>query len=364
MQALRATKPTSGLHLEEVPIPDLGPDDVLIKVHAAGVTPGALRLLERGRARTPSIVGHEIAGTIAKVGDLVPGHLAVGSRVRVYPILSCRRCEYCTSGREHMCGEGAMIGFAQFGEKAPLYDEYHDGGVAEYARVPYWLVDTVPENVPFDVAAKVQDVATALYSLERANLATGSVLLVTAASGAMGAITARLAAEFGLRKVVLVGRSHERLEAVGRLTDVETPVVVTSNEEGELDQPTLLQNLHHAAPGGVDAVIDYLPSGGLIGKILPVLKTGGTLVHMGSNMAPLPLPLALIMTKCWVIVGCRAHTREHVKKALQWLREKKLSIDDLITHHFPLSDAENVIAKIEGRQEPMWLTVIDVVPQA
>lgn len=364
MKALRAADRASGLHLEETPILETGPEDVLIQVYAAGVTPGALRLLEMGRARTPSTVGHEMAGIITKVGVGVPAELAVGSRVRVNPVLSCRQCEYCASGREHMCSEGAMIGFAQFGQRSPLYDRYHDGGVAEYARVPYWNVDIIPGNISFAIAAKVHDVATGLYSLERANLPKESVLLVTAASGTMGAVALRLAQEFGIKKVLLVGRSRERLEAMRSLTTVETAVVVASNEDGELEQPTLLENLRAAAPDGVDAIIDYLPSGGLIGKIIPILKTAGTLVHMGSNASPLPIPLALVMGKCWTIVGCRGHAREHENKVIQWLGEGKLSVDDLITHRFAFSEAEDVIKRIEDRQEPMWLTVIDVISEA
>lgn len=364
MKALRAADHTSGLHLEEIPIPETRPDDVLIQVHAAGVTPGALRLLEMGRARTPSTVGHEIAGIITKTGERVPAELAVGTRVRVSPVLSCRQCEYCTSAREHMCDEGAMIGFGQIGHSSPLYERYHDGGVAEYARVPYWNVDILPGNISFAIAAKVHDVATGLYSLERANLPKESVLLVTAASGTMGAVTLRLAQELGIKKVLLVGRSRERLEGMKSLTTVETAVVVTSNENGELDQQTLLESLRVAAPNGVDAIVDYLPSGGLIAKMLPILKTAGTLVHMGSNASPLPVPLALVMGKCWAIVGCRGHAREHQNKIIQWLTEGKLSVDDLITHRFPFSDVENVIKRIEDRQEPMWLTVIDVTSES
>lgn len=182
-----------------------------------------------GRARTPSTVGHEIAGIITKTGERVPAELAVGTRIRVNPVLSCRQCEYCTSGREHMCGEGAMIGFGQFGQTSPLYERYHDGAVAEYARVLYWNVDVLPDNISFAIAAKVHDVATGLYSLERANLSKES-----AASGTMGAVTLRLAQEFCIKKVVLVGRSRERLEGMKSLKTVETAVVVTSNENGEL----------------------------------------------------------------------------------------------------------------------------------
>ncbi|KAL4876442.1 chaperonin 10-like protein [Aspergillus karnatakaensis] len=364
MQALRATDRTSGVCLQEVPIPEIGPDDVLIKVHAAGVTPGALRLLEMGRAHTPSTLGHEIAGTIVEAGDMVPEELAVGSRIRVHPVLSCRRCEFCTSGREHMCGEGAIMGFAQFGQTAPLYETYHDGGVAEYVKAPYWLVDILPENIPFHVAIKVHDVATGLNSLQQARLPKDATILLTAASGAMGSITLRLAEKFGLKKVVLLGRSRERLEGVRKLTPVETAVVASSNKDGELEQPALLQSLREAAPGGFDAIIDYLPAGGLIGKVILSLKTGGTLVHLGFNAAPLPVPLALVVSKCWTIVGCRAHTKENIQTAVQWLREKQLVIDDLITHRFPFREAETVIKRIEDREEPMWLTVIDVAFEA
>ncbi|KAL2826420.1 chaperonin 10-like protein [Aspergillus cavernicola] len=114
MQALQAADRTLGLRLEKGPTPEVGPNDALIEVHIAGITPEGLQLLETDRAHKPSVVGHEVPGTIAKTGDLVPAELAIGSRIRVQRILFCLRCECCSSGREHMYGEGVVIGFAQF----------------------------------------------------------------------------------------------------------------------------------------------------------------------------------------------------------------------------------------------------------
>lgn len=146
MLALRATDQTSGLKLEKVLIPSIGPDDVLVKVAATGVTPGVVRLLAMGHVHVPTTVGHEIAGTIAAIGENVPSsveqngkthQLSAGNRVHVHSLLSCQRCASYISGNDNMCQEGAVMGFAKLGKNPPLYDVYHDGGATGYVKVLY-----------------------------------------------------------------------------------------------------------------------------------------------------------------------------------------------------------------------------------
>ena len=139
MLALRAHRDSTVLHLEEIPVPEPGPLDVVVKVASAGLAPGMVRLLEMGAFKhLPTTLGHEAAGTITAVGSAVPD-FGVSDRVRVHPNLNCGRCDYCRSDRDMMCRQQAMLGHAAFGDIAlPLYDEYHNGGIAEYVRIPHW----------------------------------------------------------------------------------------------------------------------------------------------------------------------------------------------------------------------------------
>ncbi|WP_113705119.1 zinc-dependent alcohol dehydrogenase [Nonomuraea lactucae] len=354
MLAARANPDSLTVALEKIEIPQPGPHDVLIKVASAGLAPGMITLLAHGAFKhLPTTLGHEAAGTIAAVGADVPG-LAEGERVRIHPNLTCRSCVYCRTDREQMCAQQAMIGHAGFGTgPMPLYERYHDGGLAEYIRVPYWLVDPIPDHVSFDVGAKVHDLANAVRALKTAGPLFGGTIVVTAATGTMGTATIKLAHLFGASRLILVGRSAERLEAVRRLSAIPTEAVAM--EEGG----DLTATLRQLAPSGVDAVVDYLPTGPGIWQATAALATGGTLVHMGGNYVPPPIPIGVIMANCWRIIGTRSCTRTDALQVLDLLDAGTLTADELITHRFPLADLGEALAVMRDRSKPIWMGVVN-----
>jgi threonine dehydrogenase-like Zn-dependent dehydrogenase len=361
MLALRAHRGSAELVLDEIPIPEPGPRDVVVKVAAAGLAPGMVRLLEMGAFKhLPTTLGHEAAGTIAAVGREVAG-FGVGDRVRVHPNLNCGRCDYCRSDRDMMCRQYAMVGHASFDAVAkPLYDEYHNGGLAEYVRIPHWLADPVPDSVGFDVAAKVHDIANAVHAFKRAELRPGATVVVTAATGTMGTATVRLAEHFGVTRLVLVGRDSERAEAVAGLAGRVATDVVALNELPE-DWPSaggLTRRLRELLPAGADAVIDYVPGGPVTAQAMGVLAPGGTLVHMGGNTSALQVPAIALMVNCSRFVGTRACTRTDAQEVLRLLGTGALTADDLITHRFQLTDAVKAVDLMRQRAEPMWMTVV------
>lgn len=362
MLAARADRGSDALQLVEIPVPEPGPLDVLVKVASAGLAPGMMRLLAMGAFRhLPTTLGHEAAGTVAAVGEKVTG-VAVGTRVRVHPNLTCRSCRYCRTDREMMCAQQAMIGHAAFSDvPMPLYDEYHDGGLAEYVRVPNWLVDPLPDAVGFDVGAKVHDLANAVRALKLAGLTPGATLVVTAATGTMGTATIALARQFGVARLVLVGRSAERLEAVRRLSAGVATGVVALDElpPGWDGKQGLTRALRDLVPEGADAVLDYVPQGPVTLQATAALATGGTLVHMGANQAPVTLPMVELMRNCWRIVGTRACTRTDAEQVLGLLGGGVLDAADLITHRYPLADAARAVEAMQSRTEPIWMAVVN-----
>jgi len=360
MLAARA-HPSHEITVDNIEIPTPTAVDVIVKVASAGLVPGMINLLKMGAFRhLPTTLGHEAAGTVAAVGGDVDT-VSVGDRVRVHPNLNCRNCIYCRTDRDMMCPQQAMLGHAAFGSQSlPLYDEYHDGGLAEYVRVPHWQIDPLHDSISFDVAAKVHDLANALRSLKCAQLPADSTLVITAATGTMGVATIKLAHSFGVSRLILVGRSGQRLQEVARLAGpLATDIVALEELPQDWESSGgLTAELRKTAPRGADAVIDYIPHGPGTGQAMAALATGGTLVHMGANPAPLPFPAIALMVNCWRFVGTRACTRNDALQILGMLSTGALHADDLITHHFPLTDAVNAIAAIQQRSEPMWMTVV------
>lgn len=362
MLAARAEKGSDTVRLATIPVPEPGPHDVLVRVASAGLAPGMMRLLARGAFKhLPTTLGHEAAGTIAAVGDEVIG-LAPGDRVRVHPNLTCRACRYCRTDREMMCAQQAMMGHAAFSDvPMPLYDEYHDGGLAEYVRVPHWLIDPLPDSVSFDAGAKVHDLANAVRAFKCAALPIGSTLIVTAATGTMGTATIKLASHFGVSRLILVGRSAERLGRVRPLASAIPTEAVALEELPEDWAATqgLTGALRALVPEGADAVLDFMPEGPATPQAMAALATGGTLVHMGANLTPLAFPMLTLMINCWRVVGTRACTRTDAEDVLDLLGRGVLDAEELITHRFPLAEADHAVAALQSRTEPIWMAVVN-----
>ncbi|MGV2985049.1 zinc-dependent alcohol dehydrogenase [Microbacterium sp. AGC85] len=342
-------------------VPEPAADEVLVKVVAAGISPMILKLLRLGRfGQLPTVIGHEAAGVVVKSGGAASEPL-IGRRVRVHPMLSCRSCEYCLTDREQMCAQTAMIGAAAHGSGPnPGYERYHDGGLAEYVRVPIWLIDEIPDHVSFEVAAKLHDLANAYRALRTASIPVGGTLVITAATGAMATASLLLAPHLGVGRVILVGRSAERLRAVAGLP-VRIPIDSIAFDELPDDweqSGALTRRLRELAPDGPHAVVDFLTAGAGATQALQSLRMGGSLVHMGGGQAPIDVPLRILMNSMWSVIGSRACTRADVAAVLRLMESGALDAEALITHRWPLAEADRAFATLEARAEPIWMGVV------
>jgi threonine dehydrogenase-like Zn-dependent dehydrogenase len=360
MMGLRANEGEVKARLEGIDVPDVGDQDVLIKVMSAGLAPGMIALLEMGRLKPlPMTLGHEAAGTVAAVGKAVRA-FKPGDRVRLHPTMSCERCIYCTTDRQQMCDRAAMIGFAAFGSPVEGYQRYRHGGLADFIRVPHAQVDHLPDNVSFDVGAKLHDLANAVRCLKSADLPVGATVVVLAPTGTMGTATIKLARHFGVARLVLIGRSTERLEALRKLTEIKTDIVAVDRlGEDWVKSKALARTVGQLLPRGADAVIDYVPHGTDFWRALSGLAVGGSLIHMGGNTSTFPLPMIALLQNCWKIVGTRNHSRSDVRQVLDLLADDRLNADDLITHKFPLANIEEAITAFRSREMPIWMGVVN-----
>lgn len=362
MLAARAHAGEHRLRLEPVPIPEPGPQDVLVRVVATGLGPGPVIWWQHGMTQPlPVTPGHEIAGTVATVGSAVEG-VQAGDRVRVHANLTCRDCVLCRTDREPLCARASILGGLVFGpEGVELNAPYHDGGLAEYVRVPAWLLDPLPDSLPLAVAARAHDLGVANRALKLASLEPGGALVVLAATGAMGAATIRLAPLFGASRVVAVGRSRSRLERV-RALDPGLVEVIALEElpEGGAAQGVLAGAIRKLAPDGAQAVVDYLGDGRVTGAAALGMRNGGTVVLIGAGREPLALPTGLLMANGYRVAGSRSCTRRDAREVLELLRTGRLAIDDLVTHRVPLPEVNRAVEELMGRGEGAWLITVDV----
>ena len=337
--------------------PTPGPSDVVVRVAAAGLAPGIFNLMRMGSIPLfPTIVGHEIAGTVVEVGSAADAGV-MGKRVRVHPLLGCGRCEYCTSDREMLCSAHSMIGHAVFGPDAMgLYSRYHNGGLAELVVVPQTHVDELPDEIGFDLGAKIHDFAMAVRALTLASVPPAGTLVVTAATGAMGTATILLAREFGVSRIIAVGRDEARLEAVRQLDPERVRTLFLGDDTPAEAVVGMVRSID---PAGAHAVIDYLPEGPGLAKLFGAIRAGGLIVHMGMNRVPFAIPQIAIAVNCISFLGTRSCTRHDALSALRILGQEPARYEQLVTHRFPLDEANQARELLQSRSEPLWMLVVN-----
>lgn len=181
------------VRIETLPVPEIGPGELLVKINTCGICGTDLKKIHTGSHSAPRIFGHEMAGTVVKVGEDV-AEFAVGDRVMAYHHIPCGKCYYCRKQTFAQCEEykkvGCTAGFVPSG-----------GGFAEYIRVMDWIVKRgvvkIPDDIPFEQAAFLEPVNTCFKAIRTLDLKPDETVLVIG-QGPIGILLAALARRTGL----------------------------------------------------------------------------------------------------------------------------------------------------------------------
>src|SRR5438046_4807297 len=193
MRAVRLGQLGKALEESDIPIPEIGSSDILIRVAAAGIchSDAHYRAGISKIDRLPLTLGHEIAGRVEAVGSDVT-NVSAGDRVCVHYLVRCGTCEFCVRGLEQFCRSGQMIG------------KHRDGGYAEFIKVPGANALPLPDEIPFEVGAIMMcSSATALHALNKARLKPGESVAVFGFGG-LGFSALQLARAFGCGQINVV----------------------------------------------------------------------------------------------------------------------------------------------------------------
>lgn len=258
---LRAFGPVEGEPLErcELPTPEPGPGEILVRVNHCGVCHTDLHAVEGELpgVSLPRILGHEVVGTVAGAGEGT-GRFSVGEPVGVAWLhRACGKCRFCLSGRENLCPDAAFTGLGA------------DGGYAEYLTVPEAFAYAVPKGFGAAEAAPLLCAGIIGYrALRVSGIGLGGVLGLYG-FGASAHIAIQIAKHWGC-EVYAFSRSDEHRRLAGELGASWTG---TAQEE---------------PPRKLDAAVIFAPAGGLVPEALRVLERGGTVALAGISMTPIP----------------------------------------------------------------------------
>jgi len=319
------------LEIRDVPIPEAGPRQVLVRVTAGGfchhdrsVMAGVLR---RGVA-SDVILGHEISGVVESTGSEIAG-LKTGDRVVSILTEACGRCDRCTNGREHRCREGLGIGHGR------------DGGFAEYVALSEHCLVKVPEGLdPIGAALLACPMGVALQAVrETAQVAPAETVVVTGAGGGLGAHAVQAAAASGAR-VLAVTSSPEKENALRELGASEVL------ETNGLDFAELVMAM--TGDEGADVVIDTVGSA-LFPSTLRILAQYGRLVLLGEILGQnVSLNPAEIIFRDARVLGASGVSRATVEQAgLMALEGRLRPVVDL---ELPLEQAATAYRLVTERR--------------
>ncbi len=192
---------------EEVDIPELGPDEVLIRIKACGICGSDIAYywgmspLETDDGKGPLVLGHECSGEIVELGELPKqlGIFKIGDRVAADPVQYCNACEICKKGEVNLCEEKAVSGVSV------------DGGFAEYMKTKYTSLFKLPENVTYEQGAFLEPLADSVYAVKKLEVTLGDFCVVIG-PGPIGLAQAQLIKASGAGTLVVVGTRDYRLD--------------------------------------------------------------------------------------------------------------------------------------------------------
>ena len=152
-------------------------------------------------------------------------------------------------------------------------------------------------------------------------------------------------------------KNPDRAAIAALAPDLVETLTTEDLPENWAEDGLLTKAIRDLVPEGPDAVIDYLPSGPGTWQAVASMRPGGSAVIVGGNQAPPTLPALAIMVNSWSVVGTRSCTRSDALELINLLRARRLKVDDLITHRFPLHDANTAMEVVRDRSEPTWMVV-------
>lgn len=312
------------LRIDEVEIPVLDASSVLVRVAFGGICGSDQHYYHHGRngiyeITTPLIIGHEIVGTIAAVGDDVDPAMTVDSPVAIHPARPTPKAGETVTLGLHLVPGGSYLGSAST-------TPHTHGGFAEYVRVDADQIRRLPDALPLRRAVLAEPLAVALHGVARAGDVTGKTVLVTGA-GPIGCLTIAALRAAGASEIITTDLSAEPLDIARRVGAAKT---IQIGSGPPLDEES------------VDVVIEASGSPRATAGALHAVRRGGIIVQLGMLPAgDLPIPLAALVSREITLTGSQRFELE-LDQAIELLAVTP-DLEAVIGPQFPLHDAEAAI---------------------
>ncbi len=328
MKALVKAKPEPGIWMEDIPVPAVGPNDVLIQVAKTSICGTDLHIVAwdewaQATIPVPMAVGHEYVGTVAEMGSEVTG-LELGQRVSGEGHVVCGRCRNCQAGRRHFCINTIGVGVNR------------PGAFAEYVAVPGMNVQPIPDDIPDDVASILDPLGNATHTALSFDL-VGEDVLVTGA-GPIGMMAVAIARHVGARFVVVTDINDYRLDIAATM-GADRALNVTRDD---LVRTMGSLGMHE----GFDVGLEMSGSPAALHQMISTMDNGGNIALLGIPQANAPTPIDWndIIFKGLTLKGIYGRKMFETWYKMLAMLQTGLDVTPVITHHFPADDYEQAFA--------------------
>jgi L-iditol 2-dehydrogenase len=320
------------LRIQDIPVPEIAPGEILLRTAAASICGTDVRMLRHGHAHAtveaPLVIGHEMAGTIERIGSDVAGY-NVGQRVCVAPNYNPVPSQLTVNGNGHLDPNYRALGI------------HEDGGFAEFVRIPSHAVQQgnvfpIADHVSFTEAAMVEPMSCVYNAYEKAGTRPGDTVLIIGA-GPIGVMHAKISKLAGAGRVIINDVHRGRLEMARRIDS--SFITIEGDVRDEIKRLT--------GGAGPDIIITACPVPEVQTLAVEIAAINGRIVFFGGlpkDRAIVPLDANLIHYRQLVVTGTTRQSLRQFQATLALITEGALRLEDLVTSSHALEDTEKAIA--------------------
>jgi L-iditol 2-dehydrogenase len=329
------------LSITDMPEPDVGAQDLLIRVEACGICGSDIHGYDgsTGRRIPPLVMGHEAAGTVVRTGEAVVG-FAAGDRVTFDSTISCGTCVFCRKGDINLCDNRRVLGVS--------CGEYRQhGAFAEYVAVPQNICYHLPENLSFEHAALIEAVSIAVHAANRTPMKLGGSAVVVG-SGMIGLLTIQAIRLAGCATVIAVDLDEGKLKLAKELGADHTLKANAVNVAEEVRKLTNGQ--------GADAALEVVGATSTIQTCIDSVRKGGSVTLVGNVSPQVEIPLQAVVSRELTLYGSCASSGEY-PECIELLQRGAIRVDPLITAKATLKEGPDWFRRLYAG-EPGAMKVI------
>ncbi len=311
-----------GLKVEDIPVPEIAADQILVKVAACGVCHTDLHYIEHGVPtfkKPPVVLGHEASGIVEKTGTEVT-NIRDGQRVLIPAVLTCGYCTACRQGRENICSNMTMLG------------NHFDGAYAEYVAVPAKDVLDLPESLPLEESSIIADAISTPYHAvkNRARVQPGDTVVIFGCGG-VGINAVQLASAAG-GYVIAVDINDRKLQWASEFGAAKT-LNATKFER-------VSKEIKKLTGGGADIAMEVIGNPRTIEEAFDCVRVGGRLCVVGYTHEKISIVAGKIMFKEIEVVGSLGCRPVDYIPLIRMAEQGKIDVKKQVTHRFSLDDLD------------------------